>query len=181
MSLTFSTQYFFDSAKKRKSNRPKQEQINVVKKNIACNIYVSFEDSETVATSSLSLDKSSVTRKKSLKRQFSSMCLVELAGESTVTTETTDDDECIVHVTTSTSTSTKNSNNSTSCWDHFVDIIPPEEYYCNRKDDDNYVQTLFFNESITTITASSNKSSLVSTNPSSSSSLDRSIKRLRIE
>ena len=178
MSLTFSKQYFFDSAKKRKSNRPKQEQINVVKKNIACNIYVSFEDSETVATSSLSLDKSSVNRKKSLKRQFSSMCLVELAGESTVTTETTDDEECIVHVTTSTT----NNNNSTSCWDHFVDIIPPEEYYCNYKDnDDNYIQTFFSNESITTISASSNKSSLLSTNPSSSSSLEHSIKRLRVE
>ena len=139
--------------------------------NITCNRHVSFEESETA---SLSLEKkpSTIKRKNSFKRPFSSICLVELAGivEPSLWTATINGP-----------TKNDTDHNSASCWDHFVDVMPPEECCYNYIDndngennDDNYFQTFFFNKS-------NNKSSVLSRTTPSSSSLEHSIKRLRIK
>lgn len=170
MPLTFSKQYFHATKNTKSIKSPNKQQEPIM--NITCNRHVSFEESETV---SLSLEKkpSTIKRKNSLKRPFSSMCLVELAG--------------IVEPSPSTAaingpTTNDTDHNSASCWDHFVDIIPPEECCYNyidndngeNNDNDNYFQTFFFNKS-------NNKSSVLSRTTPSSSSLEHSIKRLRIK
>ena len=163
MPLTFSKQYL-------KNDLCLPSKLPQEQNKITCNRFVSFEESEP-SHDDIPILKSS---KHSLKRPFSSMCLVDLAGEQSTTQF--DNEQCIQVIST-------NNDDSSSSWDHFVDIIPPDECHKIENQESKIESNNWFQQFQTFFTKNDycQKSSFRINNESSQFRLEQSIKRLRIE